>query len=85
MDLISREEAVDAIMSFLFQRTTTVTISTSPVTTAKAILARVPTVEPKRGKWNLTADGYRCTRCSYKAQTTSLPMYCPNCGARMEE
>ena len=45
----------------------------------------VPSVsaEPKRGKWNLV-DGYRCSVCNYKVMQTGLPMYCPNCGAKME-
>lgn len=39
--------------------------------------------EPRQyGKW-LWVDGVRCSICNYKLQTTGLPSYCPNCGAKM--
>ena len=75
-DLISRQAAIDAIWDGI-----NMDIYTREV---KEILEELPTAEPKSGKWVLTADGYRCTRCNHKAQTTGLPMYCPNCGAKME-
>ena len=37
----------------------------------------------KTGRWVLQ-DGYRCSVCYYKLQTTGLPTYCPNCGASMQ-
>lgn len=40
--------------------------------------------EPTRhGRW-LWFDGVRCSLCNHKLQTTGLPSYCPNCGARMD-
>lgn len=36
----------------------------------------------RKGKWVLI-DGYRCSRCNYKLQTTGIPMCCPNCKAHM--
>lgn len=33
--------------------------------------------------WLWGAD-VRCSGCGYKLQTTGLPQYCPNCGARMK-
>lgn len=47
----------------------------------------VPIVEAKpvrHGQW-LWVDGVRCSICNYKLQTTGLPSYCPNCGAKMSE
>ena len=44
-------------------------------------IVKLPSAE-RKGKWVLT-DGYRCSRCNYKLQTTGIPMYCPNCGADM--
>lgn len=38
--------------------------------------------EVKHGRW-LWVDGVRCSRCNFKLQTTGLPSYCPNCGAKM--
>ena len=39
--------------------------------------------EVKQGKW-LWVDGVRCSNCNHKLQTTGLPSYCPNCGAKMD-
>lgn len=44
-------------------------------------LVEIPT-QQRNGKWEL-ADGYHCSQCNYKLQTTDIPMYCPNCGVRM--
>ena len=49
---------------------------------AKPFNMAIEALEQKRGKWVLT-DGYRCSQCNYKLQTTGIPMYCPNCGADM--
>ena len=51
------------------------------------LIKKQPTIdaEPVRhGKW-LWVDGVRCSECNYKLQTTGLPSYCPNCGARMDK
>lgn len=29
-------------------------------------------------------DGYRCAKCFYRFETTAIPQYCPQCGARLE-
>lgn len=43
------------------------------------------TAEPvKHGRW-VWLDGVRCSICNHKLQTTGLPSYCPNCGAKMDE
>lgn len=54
-----------------------------------------PTIEPKRGKWNLEIlengkCGARvvCSNCGYKhfdSMRKKYTNYCPNCGARMKE
>ena len=46
-------------------------------------LTVAPRVEPKHGRW-LWLDGVRCSNCNHKLQTTGLPSYCPNCGAKMD-
>ena len=49
-------------------------------------LNHAPTVDAvpvRHGKW-LWLDGVRCSQCNYKLETTGLPSYCPNCGARMD-
>ena len=46
---------------------------------------RRPQAEPvRRGRWIWLSHGVFCSRCNYKLQTTGLPSYCPNCGAKME-
>lgn len=49
-------------------------------------LENAPTIEPerKKGRWTLQ-DGYRCSVCNYKLQTTGLPTHCPNCGCDMRQ
>lgn len=42
----------------------------------------VSQLEQKKGTWVLT-DGYRCSLCNYKLQTTGIPDTCPKCGASM--
>lgn len=52
----------------------------------QAIINSQPTIDAvpvKRGKW-LWTDGVHCSNCNHKLQTTGLPTYCPNCGAKME-
>lgn len=66
------------------------------LTAAMEIVKAAPTIEPKRGRWEIT-DAYPhnvyCSECYTRfAQTHwavwedgSLPRkFCPNCGARME-
>ena len=38
----------------------------------------------KHGRW-IWLDGVRCSICNHKLQTSGLPSYCPNCGAKMDE
>ena len=38
---------------------------------------------PKTANWIWSID-VRCSNCNYKLETTGLPSYCPNCGARMK-
>ena len=36
-----------------------------------------------QGEWVLH-DGYYCSNCNHKLQTTGIPQYCPSCGTRMK-
>ena len=33
--------------------------------------------------WVLEADGFHCGKCHYKAESTQMPYFCPNCSALM--
>lgn len=37
---------------------------------------------PRTASWTWSI-GVRCSNCNYKLETTGLPSYCPNCGAKM--
>ena len=51
--------------------------------TAESFMRENQSAQPERkGKW-LIIDGYRCSCCNYKLQTTGIPSSCPNCGADM--
>ncbi len=81
-DLISRQDAVEAIRDLPNCRNG----YSDAYDKAQIIgvLEGLPSAQPerKKGKW-LLFDGYSCSRCNYKPQTTGLPRYCPNCGADM--
>ena len=63
---------------------------------AQRIIAQLPTIEPKRGKWIkiVDCDTVQCSECfedfdyidglCYLCHGQELPDYCPNCGAKME-
>lgn len=81
-DLISRQQAIDALMdrfknSLIGQKAATDTI--------KAL----PSAERKTGHWRLYEDGWYCSNCELyppfdcDPEEKGIP-YCPNCGARME-
>lgn len=37
-----------------------------------------------KGTWMMTLDGFHCSVCFYKCETTALPDVCPHCGAKMK-
>lgn len=73
MDLIDRQAAIDALKEHEdykgYLRGD-----------FEEILEALPSAQPRKGKW-LLLDGYRCSECNHKLQTTGLPSSCPNCGA----
>lgn len=46
-------------------------------------LSRVPTAQPKRGKWFYQDTMYSCNQCH--SQFYDMSPFCPCCGARMDE
>ena len=76
-DLISRQDAIDAIVAWTVEDRPNEAMPTNLVERVNAL----PSAE-RKGKWVLI-DGYRCSLCNHKLQTTGIPMYCPNCGASM--
>ena len=51
----------------------------------KEFLLKALQAEPvKQGEWVL-GDGYYCSSCGYKLQTTAIFRFCPNCGAKMDK
>lgn len=83
-DLIVRMDAIDALYG----------TKTPYGCTAEEVLRKLPSAEPKKGKW--ISEGQKnkgfnfwmhCSLCGYKTidAPSSRTNYCPNCGARMEE
>jgi len=84
-DLISRQAAIDAIADYLSK--TTYTSAISFLNTAALILARVPTAEPKRGKWIEQYGDMACPFCGFSCDDPYYlgdANYCPDCGAKLE-
>jgi len=96
-DLISRQAAIDALNSEL-----TITGRTNAeavmgyVRLVKDRLERLPSAEPKKGKWNFIGDNmFECSMCGVLYTTEQLnslrnydtdhylPWFCPHCGADM--
>ena len=83
MRLIDENEAYEVLTEYYHHKTKT------QHEALKDALSRVPTVEPKRGKWLPNEDdaagcGYFiCSCCENDVYDTTD--FCPNCGARMEE
>ena len=70
-DLISRQEAIDAL---------------DCISGVEEVLRSLPSVQPERktGQWyDVGSLSCRCSKCGCKSQKESL--FCPNCGAKMEE
>ena len=36
-----------------------------------------------KGVWMVSYDGFHCSACNYKCETTALPNVCPRCGINM--
>lgn len=55
-------------------------------------LNKVPTAQPKRGKWEMKPDPFGffdeilvCSECGCTTKMREKTLYCPHCGARMDE
>lgn len=95
-DYIRRADAIDAIIAEGRTVDSRYLESERIVHECDAVeaLAMLPSARPtgetlqnlakpnKRGVWMLR-DGYYCSNCNYKCQTTGLPAVCPNCDADM--
>lgn len=73
-DLISRQDAIDAVNSLTYP---------SSLMDVKRKLIELPSAEPKTGKWKIDEYGiYHCPIC-HAINNTVYKSFCPNCGARM--
>lgn len=80
-DLISRADAIEAVKSL--PNTSNGFSDTYDKAYIIGLLEELPSADRPSGEW-LMFDGLYCSNCHYKLQTTGIPTYCPNCGARME-
>lgn len=97
MDLISRQAALDAMgeyyWSIMGDKPPKLDEKTALYVDLKQAVKRLPTIEPKRGKWMPVTNGrggHECDQCheyapSWQTGEEHLTNYCPYCGAKMEE
>lgn len=87
-DLISRQEALDAIDK---NRQGLLSLSLNSaehilVHYGRRVIEELPTIEPKHGEWifHSIESPYRweCNKCGDKVRARYN--FCPNCGAKME-
>lgn len=60
------------------------------INTARKLIDNAPTIDPvKPGRWVEHDDDMECSECgetwNYVDNCTETFVYCPNCGAKMEE
>ena len=84
-DLISRQEAIDALDEAFPDETNTELKDGMALGLARAIvmLKELPAAEPERktGRWELSGEWlYICSRCGARHYFTP---YCPMCGVKM--
>ena len=86
-DYISRENLINDIENVLWDWDTVDGITATTVLKQTITDIRnqpaADVTEIKHGYWT-NVDGARCSLCNYKLETTGLPTFCPNCGAKME-
>lgn len=89
MDLISRQAVIDTMdncyWSIIGDEPPKLDEKTALYVDLKQAVKRLPTVEPKKGRWIICSDGYYpyCSECNYRPH--EMTDYCPNCGAKMKE
>ena len=91
-DAISREQAIDALNE-LRESTYEVNYGVFDSDDAINVIASLPPIEPKKGKWIKTARWgrvYYCDQCRNYLDFDGVNAgrgstnFCPNCGAEME-
>lgn len=50
----------------------------------KAMGAAKDDIAIAKGTWMMEIDGFHCSVCFYKCETTALPDVCPFCGTKMK-
>ena len=88
-DLISRQEAIDAVNRLSLGETDAVRLSMR----IADYLNRMPPAQPERksGRWEMKPDPYGffeeipvCSACGCTTKWREKYPYCPNCGAMMK-
>ena len=98
---IDRQAAIEAIKRLILPQTKGETMAEEinrvawrcAINCAEEIIGHLPTIEAepvKRGKWIKISDrNYKCSVCgdwwSGEEKEIKTFIYCPNCGAKMEE
>lgn len=87
-DTISRQDAVDALTTYIYNVYKAMEGKTLPVedcrNAAESVIDELPTVQPKlrSGEWNkIHWKAFRCSECNRISEYNTN--FCPNCGADM--
>ena len=88
-DLIDREQAKDAIDKYLVGRNLVTDGTMMARLINEIVIDRLPSAQPKRGKWILDRSGaYCCSECMEPCTTYVMmkprDRFCKMCGAKME-
>ena len=81
-DLISRQQAIDALLAWMND-------PEDDRESAFDVLKQLPSAQPKRGKWIIytvspfDGEDVMCSECGQRGCAPYWD-YCPNCGAKME-
>ena len=79
---MTREEAIELLVNATYSDEWQ---GNEQLTKANLMAIEALQAEPvKHGEWVL-GDGYYCSSCGYKLQTTAILRSCPNCGAKMDK
>lgn len=91
-DLIDRQAAIDAVHGEIDGYLVWDESGKNTAYEVERILVKLPTVEPKTGKWEMKPDPYGffeeipvCSVCGCTTKWREKYPYCPNCGAKMKE
>ena len=87
MELISRQQAINAIEAEKIKHGDYLTSSYVGYEMAEKVVKQLPPIQPKKGRWiGKYPVSSICSECGYLINDSKVKVFafCPNCGAKME-